>query len=591
MFGVSTIANGGLRGRSNAVAFSSAATTAIVPNVLLGQTGNTDSTRTTYSYVSYVNCNSDASLVVVVIYGTLNGKSGIHVSTNGGANFANTYSTPDNFSSVVMSTSGQYMYVNCQNTGRIYRSTNYGQTFTSVTAGASTNISNIDCSDSGQYVYATDFGGSALYQSSDYGQTYTALHSVGASLSIANVWFNQNTNTVFFTSTANGRVYRYNVGTSSATTITVNSNNSNCSGIAVSRDESYYFAIFYGVSSSQLYYSTNQGANWTATSITTASGNASALVSVSCSPSGQYVYCYNYGSHIYCSSNYGASFTAINYSTMFPGSLRAHLNSRHYNVLMLFSQQQGFVKSRYPTTTIPQVWSLQLWHKMDATDVTSTTKVRNYGRLGSACDLTMATATMLTNTSASFKFSGANISKTNFQQSGSEYVSIPAFVTESNGMTFSIWYWLTTTSGMNTDRLFEVNQNITTNDNTGAIALYFNSGKLVAGIGSDTGAYDVIGGTTLITPGTCNNTGVWYHAALTVTAGGSYKLLVNGVLQATVTATYPAGLTRSGFVGYSNMPVSWPASSFKTGQIDDFRYWSVALTDAEIATVYNQGRA
>jgi hypothetical protein len=42
--------------------------------------------------------------------------------------------------------------------------------------------------------------------------------------------------------------------------------------------------------------------------------------------------------------------------------------------------------------------------------------------------------------------------------------------------------------------------------------------------------------------------------------------------------------------GIEEQAIAWPDTSFKSGKVDDVRYWNVALTGAEVATLYAQGR-
>lgn len=71
----------------------------------------------------------------------------------------------------------------------------------------------------------------------------------------------------------------------------------------------------------------------------------------------------------------------------------------------------------------------------------------------------------------------------------------------------------------------------------------------------------------------------WHHYVVTMTAAGSVKLYVDGVLLQTGTTTAPSSITRtSNFLGRSN----WVADSYYQGQMDDVRIFKRVLSSREI---------
>lgn len=315
-------------------------------NILLGQGGTT--LNNLYG-LTHINISENEQYYALCIYGskTLNGttKRGIWISSDSGQTFSNTYSTADNFASIQMSSSGQFMYCNCQNVGRIYYSNNYGQSWTSVNVGA--NISNIAVSKNGQYVYATDFGNGVIYRSSNYGQSYSSLVTIGSGTNIGSIIFNETINCLFLTSTANGNMYKYNLSTNVLTNARPNGSSTNCSGIAVSDDGKYIHTINYNVSANQAYSSSNFGSNWTSATITIQDGVSTSFANMVCSPNGQYVYTTNYGKYVYYSTDYGISYSAISWSSVFTGGGLSLTMTQAKNHLALFTSSTGYVITSY----------------------------------------------------------------------------------------------------------------------------------------------------------------------------------------------------------------------------------------------------
>ncbi len=313
-------------------------------NALLGQANI--ARNSTYA-VSHINLSETLQYCALCIYlsQSLPGgetQGGIWVSSDGGLTFNNTYTAFDTFSRIVMSSSAQYMYCSCANAGRIYYSNNYGQSWTSVSVG--TNISSIAVSKSGQIVYATDYGTGIIYRSTNYGVTYASVLSIGSNKNIANIVYKETLNKLFWTSGRDGNLYSYNLLTSQQSNIRPNGGSTNCSGVAVSDDGKYVHTINFNVGTDQAWSSSYNGTLWSPTSISVLDGSATSFSSLACSPNGKFVYTTNGGMSVYFSADYGKTYSATSWASVFPaGGLRLSLT--HANTRLVVYSSAGFAMS------------------------------------------------------------------------------------------------------------------------------------------------------------------------------------------------------------------------------------------------------
>jgi chitodextrinase len=271
----------------------------------LGQITNTSPLITVASGPSLPAISAYGQYVCLGCYG-----NGIYVSTNYGATFTKIV-TEANAAHSAISDSGKYMFVACNNVGRLYWSSNYGTSFTLVTLGS--NISCITCSVLGNTVYACDATIGGIYYSTNYGVTWSAIVLVGANLTAikANV-----TGTIaYVTSTTTGKAYSYNLYSNNVT-IYSPGGSTNVSGIAFSADSQYIYVCNSG---GLCYSSVNSGVSFVALSLAS-SGYAGIL----CDTTGKYVYVHNSSTTVYYSADYGSTFTSI---TLLSASSLISLNS------------------------------------------------------------------------------------------------------------------------------------------------------------------------------------------------------------------------------------------------------------------------
>ncbi len=212
-------------------------------NILLGQ--SSISQNTTYGSSNF-NMSENRKYQAISIYGVKGIYQGLWTSSNFGSSWSNTYTGSDNFTEVKMSLSGQYMYSNCQNVGRIYRSSNYGQSWTMISIG--TNISRIECSKDGKTVYAVNFPNGEVYRSTNYGQTYSTIINSTITTNGEYLYLNEKLNLLFYTSTNTGNLIKCDLLTLNVTISKPNLNSSICTGFCCSEDGIYMYITSRGIS-------------------------------------------------------------------------------------------------------------------------------------------------------------------------------------------------------------------------------------------------------------------------------------------------------------------------------------------------------
>lgn len=234
---------------------------------------------------------------------------------------ASTTSASGNWYSVSMSSNGKYQSA-VINAGRMYRSNNWGVTWTEpVTTAAlgSKNWTSINVSSTGQYQSACISDGStttSIYTSSDYGITWTArtVPEGGKfdSISLSSTGLYQS-------SVVNaGRIYRsIDSGvTWTEPTTSISIGNQNWSSIAVSSTGAYQTAV---VNNGRIWRSIDYGATWDASLSFTNSlvtDISRSWLSVAMSSSGQYQSAGLTNDAIWISSDYGASWKVATTTTL-----------------------------------------------------------------------------------------------------------------------------------------------------------------------------------------------------------------------------------------------------------------------------------
>lgn len=331
-------------------------TTFTIPEILLGQSNNTNGTVFNSIPVASSVKSANGNIIVLCIYGSSGGRNGIWRSTNGTAStptFSQVSSATDNFSIITMNSTGQYVYIALNNSQRVYFSNNYGSSWTSNNTPC-TNVSSIACNSDGSKVWISNFSGGQIYINNSFplssSTTWTSIISSG-STGIANLYYNNSLNNLYFTDTGgSGKFFVYSNATSTPTQVwstkPLSAISNNCSGIAVSDDGKQIYLTYYNGSQNTNYllFSSNSGTSFTAvtpvSSVNVGSG-------IQCSNSGKYVYVSISSTppRLFCSTNYGVSWSQS--SKTFTG-LNTYMNilmSPSRNYLFMCSFNGGFFMS------------------------------------------------------------------------------------------------------------------------------------------------------------------------------------------------------------------------------------------------------
>lgn len=141
----------------------------------------------------------------------------------------------------------------------------------------------------------------------------------------------------------------------------------------------------------------------------------------------------------------------------------------------------------------------------------------------------------------------------------------PNIPVNSNGWTFSFWFYPTNTSSAFIFSLYSA-----TTFTTGMNRIYMLTGTSFS-IGTS------LKSVTLLTI----TTNVWCHLAITITTGGSLIFYLNGVSTNTGTLDYHTTLPYLCLFGNAA-----ESSAGASGYIDDFRYYDGILTQSQILQLY-----
>ena len=226
---------------------------------------------------------------------------------------------------VAMSASGQYQIAGqsagyASNSGTIYYSSNYGQTWTAVTSSPSNSWGTVAMSTSGQYaiICVSDNSVSVpgpVYISSTYGQTWSATTlSVCGSVAISasgQYMTVVNQSGGVSSSSANGIYISNNYGQSWTRTYSAQGTYR----VAMSASGQYQYATWYATGGDN-FYSYNYGQTWASMTGLSALGSATTYIQgIVCSASGQYISAVN-GNTFYYSFNYGKTWATATASSV-----------------------------------------------------------------------------------------------------------------------------------------------------------------------------------------------------------------------------------------------------------------------------------
>lgn len=243
------------------------------------------------------------------------GDGGLYQSSDYGITFGlnGTVPTSPDLRGASMSTSGQYRTTS-QNGGYIWRSADYGSTWTSFTGITSSSWTSISMSANGQYRVATRGATPYLYLSTDYGVSWSSATAPASNLISSSISDNGLIIVLGQGSTGSGTpTGKWWISTNGGSSFTsvISSIRVPALGTAMSSNGQY---IALGVSHytypsnpSTIYVSSDYGATFG----TVTPFNFGVLTTVSMSKTGKYILVGFDGDYAYLSTDYGATFNSI----------------------------------------------------------------------------------------------------------------------------------------------------------------------------------------------------------------------------------------------------------------------------------------
>jgi cytoskeletal protein CcmA (bactofilin family) len=230
------------------------------------------------------------------------------LSVDYGSTWTNITTIPGIQYAASMSPDGRYMLLS-NNDKEIYRSTNYGTSWTKIYTIGDGTIYNACVSTTGQVITMYAIVGSAgqFYYSVNGGSTFTAIDISGNVSIQSNMAMSADGTYVLFGNNA-GLLYK---GVLSGSTYTLTSQNISATNVAMSSNGSK----MYYTSSNTIYKSTDYGSTWSPLTTTDVSGSTIYANYLACSSDGQTIVTTSYSSQpVWVSTNGGSTFakTATN---------------------------------------------------------------------------------------------------------------------------------------------------------------------------------------------------------------------------------------------------------------------------------------
>jgi hypothetical protein len=204
-------------------------------------------------------------------------------------------------------------------------------------------------------------------------------------------------------------------------------------------------------------------------------------------------------------------------------------------------------------------------YRFETYDVVGTT-VMNYAT--KKYDATLVNSPPLLSTAGGYRVGSSALSLTT---ASSQYVTISNTIILNATFGFSVACWFTTTALNGFQRLFDFSTNATTS----GIAIYVDQGTGRLGIRIPSTSV----GATLTTKVVTDS--IWRHVAWVISPSGVNRVYIDGVLDTTVSSTFPSLTLISNFIGKSNQ-----GDNLYGGKIDDFRVYNVALSAADVTELY-----
>ena len=499
--------------------------------------------------------------------------------TTFGQNWTQTSAPNVAWYAISASVNGHYLTA-CVYGGQIYTSINYGQSWTAV--ATSQNWTAIAVSNSGQYQVATVANG-AIYYSTNYGSTWTASATSGTTAlnwsAIAISAAGQ-----YVCAAVNGGAIWYSSNNGLTWTVS-NSGTATWTGIAINSVGNYVTACA-GLSTAgtsgtgSLYYSNNFGQTWTAS--VTVGTTALTWTSVAMSASGSIQTASVTGGSIWYSSTYGQTWTVSNASA-----------NTWKSMTMSASGLYGLVTTNAISVGATTVNSLLYNYRFNVTDVLGAQLLDFASGIYNAF--------LVNGASISSSVKQVGTGSLSLTSNNTQFVVLPPFqmtsAVQTSGLTIACWINPNTIDAT----IFQMSQSnlangLITGTGTGyTITVTIVNRYIYYYLGSSTSsAFSTIGN---YYSNTTIPTNTWTHFALVLVNGSAPTLYING---SAVTFNANTGNTLLPLPTYLSgvYPYIWIGTAavntggyptYFNGNMDEFRFYTSALTAAQVSAVWNGG--
>jgi hypothetical protein len=478
--------------------------------------------------------------------------------------------------------------------GYIYKSTDYGVSFTQVKSGLNSNLRPICCSCDGIYVYASSYN-SSFYYSTDSGSTWTTSSGTNASNFLL-LSCSYDGKYLIGSKYSGNTFYLNNSTLSNAGGAWTDTSITSSSSVAISENGTYMLT---NSGSTAWKISKNGGSTWSTLPSPVSGSNI--LQGCAMSYTGQYMIV-GYGSSggIYYSCDYGNTWGLIPNSTAYTA---ANGSGSWTNMSMAASGAYAMAnnksKSSYflmTASTTKLIGSETYYYRFDSADL-STYTMADYS-LGWADTNTSSKAGTIAVYSGSTypyltsSYYAVGASSLYLSSSAYNYMSIPAFTissSSSGGYSMSFWANAFSLTTNYYETLFTFNTSGGTSDYgiklQSAAGSYFSLSSISSGGSSSA---------NISTSYWSMTTYKWNHIALVFSylssTTATVYIYINGSLSNSggTTVYFPWGSTLN-YV-YIGRQTNYDTKTFWNGCIDDFRIFNgTALTAANVTTLYNYG--
>jgi len=221
--------------------------------------------------IENVCVSSTGQYMLVVAYPISGFTRNLYLSSNYGSSWSTILTNIGTVNNLDISDNGQYIiWVTGTNSGNVFRSTDFGATFSTSGSPGASNWKGVAMSSSGQYVTIVSYN-SWIWVSSNYGASYTAKTAYPSTLWVPVVMSSNGQYQVAGRGGAAGTIYRStNFG---STWTNTGAPVSNGWGVLAMSGDGQRLLGLTNFRNTELYKSTNAGANWSTVTTIGSGGN------------------------------------------------------------------------------------------------------------------------------------------------------------------------------------------------------------------------------------------------------------------------------------------------------------------------------